>query len=906
MQASVIVFLLIAFSLNVQAGVVRRAPDQLPENVVLMPNKFMIQFGRKPTADKGSLEEIRKEQEKFRRAIESNKVRLRENRVFTTLFNAISVTLDDPNDAEKIASIATVSNVFPVFRFFRPAEPLQIPDESVKPSLLFAHDTTGVKKAWESGAYGEGIKVGVIDTGIDYQHPAFSRGNTACRKVGGKGCQVQFGHDFAGDKYGVNDALPMEGGSPLDCSGHGTHVAGIIGGKDDKVQGVAPGVILGAYRVFGCGAGTENDLILAAMEKAFNDGMDVINLSLGGGPVYETYPTAQAANLLAKHGVIVVSAQGNDGDAGLYYTSSPAIATLGFGVGSFDNAYALKMVLRVVGLDRNIGYAQSESAQTFTKKKFRRSQLAVSSEDGANEKDACEPFNGKPFPKKIVLVRRGSCTFTVKASNIQNAGGIGMIVYNNVEGFLTPAVEKSVKIPVGFVSKEDGEAMAAAIQGREGEVEFLEKEVGMPVPTANMPSDFSSWGLGPDLQIKPDVSAPGGLIYNAYPIKRGSYATLSGTSMASPYLAGTIALMIQKFGKLPFPVFQTLIQNTAKPAMLPDQTGLAYSVAKQGAGLVNAYEALNTRTVIIPSKFELGDTGYRSSNKKKVQKEKKLLIKNLGQQSMTYELDHLPSASVSGSNPSQPTNLKTVAKVQFAISRVTVSPGSSVEVPFEIVPPRINDKDHAIYSGYLVVKPAREMEGYYTAHIPYAGLKGNYNTLQTLEESADYPRVVSADGLFSSQEADDVLSVSFEGESYPKLAFRLTHPVKLGVLSVHEAKTDQIAGFIFIIPNLAQNSNDPNQERYNYTIPWKNGQVFPDPINQPGRQIVVPNGQYYFRLAIQTAKTSMQRFKSWKSPIIDVQHQLDIDGDVTMGDINDMDIDEMNQDQPRRKKQRTN
>ena len=127
----------------------------------------------------------------------------------------------------------------------------------------------------------------------------------------------------------------------MDLNGHGTHCAGIIGGSapNGTFIGVAPEVTFGAYRVFGKTGGTASDIIAAAMERAFLDGMDVINLSLGGGSAWAGYPTAVAGDRLSKAGLIVIAAMGNDGVFGLWETSAPAVGNEVIAVASFDNAY---------------------------------------------------------------------------------------------------------------------------------------------------------------------------------------------------------------------------------------------------------------------------------------------------------------------------------------------------------------------------------------------------------------------------------------------------------------------------------------------------------------------------------------------------------------------------------------
>jgi minor extracellular serine protease Vpr len=199
------------------------------------------------------------------------------------------------------------------------------------------------------GFLGTGIKVAVIDTGVYYLHPVFG----GCTGLGqGAGCRVKYGYDFVGDNYdGFN--VPVPDSDPMDnCSedSHGTHVAGIVAGDASSITaagfapqfpwtGVAPDATIGAYRIFGCSGFVGSDVIAAAIYKAHEDGSDIINLSIGGGPAYadSTVDSIAVARVSAQ-GAIVVSSNGNDGDAGTFSSSgAPAGSTYGFGVASFDN-----------------------------------------------------------------------------------------------------------------------------------------------------------------------------------------------------------------------------------------------------------------------------------------------------------------------------------------------------------------------------------------------------------------------------------------------------------------------------------------------------------------------------------------------------------------------------------------
>jgi minor extracellular serine protease Vpr len=163
------------------------------------------------------------------------------------------------------------------------------PTEQADPELVHALAMTGADNAHDAGYTGEGVKVAVMDTGIDYDNPALG----GCF---GADCRVTNGHDFVGDRFNASGSggalIPHPDNDPDDCQGHGTHVAGIVGAdgtvNDVEITGVAPGVTFGAYRVFGCDGSTTADIMLAAMERALADDMDILNMSIGSA--FNTHP----------------------------------------------------------------------------------------------------------------------------------------------------------------------------------------------------------------------------------------------------------------------------------------------------------------------------------------------------------------------------------------------------------------------------------------------------------------------------------------------------------------------------------------------------------------------------------------------------------------------------------------
>jgi len=225
--------------------------------------------------------------------------------------------------------------------------------------LAAAINMTGASVAQNQlGLSGTGIKVGVVDTGIDIDHPAFG-GSGTNGTTPFPTARVIAGYDFVGNNYdaaGTTPAqtVPVPDDNPDDCNGHGSHVAGIVGANGGGLKGVAPAVSLGAYRVFGCTGSSSSDVIVAALERAYADGMQIINQSLGSARQWPQYPTAQASTRLVNKGVIMVTSTGNNGPGGstpdaLFAAGAPGTGAKVIATASYDNTAATQLAFSVAG-----------------------------------------------------------------------------------------------------------------------------------------------------------------------------------------------------------------------------------------------------------------------------------------------------------------------------------------------------------------------------------------------------------------------------------------------------------------------------------------------------------------------------------------------------------------------------
>ena len=524
---------------------------------------------------------------------------------------------------------------------------------------------------------GEGKVIAVIDTGVDMTHPAFTGAmpdNVALSEDevqalvphlgAGKSGQYMsekfpFAYDYADDDV---DAAPREGGSGF----HGTHVAGIAAGNADKIVGTAPD----AQIIVGKVTRSEDDALLDSSLLAALDDMvvlrpDVINLSLGwtagmdneADSVYDTvYKKLQEEGITvnAAAGNAFSTGYGNNSGKGLPYASDPDTSVMDepatypsvVAVGSVENAL-IRNAFTAAGMD--IGYQRSRGMNGEKVAYF--SDLPAGTYEYvdagfASEEDVAalkEKFpNG--LSGKIALVSRGKMTYQKKVENLYDLHPAGVLVYNNVSvGSLIIMNLTTQDVPAAFISQADGQAM---LDASDHHLTIAEGQV-LPQSTTYEASEFSSWGVSPDLRLKPEIAAPGGNVFSAIP--NGAYEQTSGTSMATPQMAGISAIVLQRVQSDPLfasmsardkaDVVQNLIMGTARPLTDAAQTsGALYSPRKQGAGLVDALAA--TTSSVYPTvagaaepsrpKADLGDgtTGWHFD----------VTLHNLGAAPATYEL----------------------------------------------------------------------------------------------------------------------------------------------------------------------------------------------------------------------------------------------------------------------------
>ena len=474
--------------------------------------------------------------------------------------------------------------------------------------------------------HGEGMKIGIIDTGIDYTHADFGGPGTPAAyqaalatdtappdpsMVGCATCRVKGGTDLVGDAYTFG-LTPQPDSNPLDCNSHGTHVAGTAAGSGvladgstytgpynaDTIgthswnvgPGAAPEADIYSIRVFGCSGNTGDDTIISALEWASAHGMQVVNLSLGSSYGGDSSPEIDAMNNLSKAGTIVVAAAGNQGPnpylVGAPGTATDAISVAATSVQQFSNiALSTGPTLSAVQADdvapTNLGSLP----------------VVVLPNGGGGISLGCDPSEYQ-IPQVIgalVVVQRGTCGRVDRAIYAQQAGAAAVVMVNLGAGYppyegqitLNPDtnVPYHVTIPFLGVQQADGAALLAAAGGT---AQFT------PGGTAQPVASFSSGGVrGGDSALKPDVAAPGEAIISAGMGTGTGSLNDSGTSMATPVTAGVATLVRQahpSWKKAQY--WKAAVVNTASADGVS-----AYQARNAGAGLVQAPPAVETDAV---------------------------------------------------------------------------------------------------------------------------------------------------------------------------------------------------------------------------------------------------------------------------------------------------------------------
>ncbi|MDF2038407.1 S8 family serine peptidase [Cytobacillus oceanisediminis] len=695
-----------------------------------------------------------------------------------------------------------------------------------------------VDKLHAENVTGDGIKVGVLDTGIDYNHPDLQDA-------------YKGGYDFID-----NDSDPMEttykdwknSGKPEinPSSGtayyteHGTHVSGTIAGVqknsvDYAVKGVAPDVDLYGYRVLGpYGSGTSTS-VLSGIEQAVADEMDVINLSLGASTNDPLYPTSVAVNNAMLSGVVAVVAAGNNGPDEKTL-GAPGAAALGITVGASEFSMEIPTFasLRANGESfHNVMLLGKNFSDKLKDLQNQSKQIVYAGLGNAAD------FEGKDLTGKIALIQRGEIAFADKVKHAKEAGADAVIIYNNADGEIQAYLgEGTAFIPSFRMTKADGERLKEL--GDDVTLTFGEL-VSTQTEGDNL-AGFSSRGpVNGSYDIKPDVVAPGVAIFSTIPEYINSpeegtdytaaYARLQGTSMATPHVAGVVALMLQEHPEYsPFDV-KAALMNTAV-----DLKG-DISVFEQGAGRVDAYDAVHTDVSIkvLDKTDSLNENGevveideetasisfgsHYKTGKGPIEDNSKMIINNRGEEEKSFKVEVEYHGERTGIKDAKENGIKLDVP-----TNVIVKGSESEEVlPVITVP---ENAEEGRYEGYIHITNASDDSETY--QIPF--------TIRVTEKGFEYfetSRPSVANNTPKWQYYNPIIQA----------AFLMKSPIKKIDIIVKDSQSGKAIG---LVGTLKDDTAQPDKRYYISNV--FSGIVYPftgDPDNPIAEEYVeLPEGDY--------------------------------------------------------------
>ncbi|GHD22499.1 S8 family serine peptidase [Nocardiopsis kunsanensis] len=818
---------------------------------------WFVELESPPTSEGTATATVEGEHEQFRAEAAGHGLDYEERHAFDDLWNGLSVEMEEAQ-VGSARQIPGVKAVHPVLRY-------EIPEvDDSEPDMDTALPMTGSDIAQnELGLSGEGLRVAVMDTGVDYTHPDLGGGEFPNDRV-------VAGHDFVGDDYNAGEPgsdVPRPDEDPQDCNGHGTHVAGIIG-AEGEVTGVAPEAELGAYKVFGCDGSTNADIMLAAMEASLEDDMDVLNMSIGSAHSWPQYPTAVGADNLVDQGVSVVASIGNSGDTGLYSAGAPGLGENVIGVAAFDNTH--------IGTATALARPSGESVPYMGMDSAPEPPTSGETDEIVDVGRAClaEGDELQDDPEgRTALVVRGTCEFGAKYEAAVEAGATAVVMYNNVPGMFSGGGLPDLGVPSIGISDEAGAHLTDLIEAGEAPtLEWTEEQVQTPNPTGGTISSFSSFGLAPDLALKPDLGAPGGLINSTYPMAMGEYATLSGTSMSAPHVAGGVALLLEARPDLDPHEIRSVLQNSADPKEWWGSPGseLIDNVHRQGAGMLDLPGSIRAGTTVAPGKLSLGATEDTVTET--------VTVTNDGETERTYTLGHEEAVGTHG-DTFAPSFNDAAAQVGFSDEEVTVQPGSSAEIEVTVAPPA-RDFEQMIYGGYLTVDDGAG-EVY---RVPYAAYNGNYQEIDALPVDGETPSLARVtecanfDGLdcvdpsavFDQGPEDRDFTMAWD-DGMPDMPYFLVHfshhttEMRMVVIDERTGRPVHPDRNVALQVDRVNRSASPGAY---FSYPW-DGTV----VDSHGRVTDVDDGEY--RLELRALKAlgdpgNEDHWETWTSPVVTI------------------------------------
>ena len=555
---------------------------------------------------------------------------------------------------------------------------------------------------------GTGIKVGVIDSGVDIAHPGLGTGGLAMPAGFPKFNRAEDEVNTSAKVIVARSYVSLLGRRDPDLSardrvGHGTALSMIIaGGRTPAplapIAGIAPRAQIGSYKVFGTpnfNDDSSDDVIIKAIDDAVGDGMDVINLSLGSDVAsrLEDDPLAQAVERATKAGVIVVTSAGNNGPE-FGTINSPATAPSAIAVGATRNGRTFAASVRSGSLGALLAFGGSGPSPAAP---VSAAAFDIFSLDATRL--GCNPFPAGSLGGRIAVISRGDCTFEIKINNAQAAGAVAALV------LAAPASPDAFRMGVGaarlpamMIGAGDGQRVREELAASAELRLTLDFSLGSVDRDGNRLMDFSSIGPAPDLALKPEITAVGGTVLTATQkldptgdmYNASGFIVVDGTSFSAPMVAGAAALLKAARPGLTVEQYRSLLINAATPSREVDGATLAIA-QKAGAGQLDLGASVRSTIAVAPAAISFG-AGTADARAKTT-----LRIHNLGSTAETYSFQVVPREDSAG--PAVPASATADAlgfvtiELPFEASglrggahegriRVAAATGAAVEVPY--------------------------------------------------------------------------------------------------------------------------------------------------------------------------------------------------------------------------------
>ncbi|HYK74396.1 MAG TPA: S8 family serine peptidase, partial [Pseudoneobacillus sp.] len=692
-------------------------------------------------------EKLNNERASLKAQLNKKAVNAKFGRSFEKVFNGTVLEIK-ASDVPKLAEDPNVKKIY------ENSKQQALPVEPATKNLPYMADSApfiGADQLWNLGFEGQGKKIGVIDTGIDYNHPDL--------KDAYKG-----GYDFVD-----NDADPFEGddGKQHIESVHGTHVSGIIAGRGTYeaggTRGIAPKSDLYVYRVLGPQGGWD-EWVIAGIEKAVEDGMDVINLSLGNGVNDPDQPTSRAVNNAMLAGVVAVVANGNDGDFGYSTVGAPGTAALAISVGA-----SFPPIKQTVYSGKSSATEQEYTLQWMMK--WDPTPEAI--EPLKTEKEIVymgfglpNDFEGADLTGKIALIKRGESILREVNKRAYDAGAVGVIVFNadGINEHINHPFPQEGPLPMLDMRGDEGRELIEKMKGQEQNTFTITGESIDSYPGDEL-AGFSSKGpvIG-SWDIKPDLVAPGVNIRSTIPSTDGTYEKayerFSGTSMAAPHIAGLAALLLEAHPEMDTFDVKTSLMNTSK-TIAPLDEG-RYNVQQIGAGRVQAEAALHTpvlaqvQEIASYTKNPLGETAEEDVQHRtgglnfgtlmtEETKNKTITLKGLTGSDTTYQVSYdmnfVYTFGGGGEVPSIASAAEYSAVLTLDQQEVTVPAAGTTDLTVTISMPA--DAQSGIYDGYIYLTPVTENAK--PIQLPYI-VYNNVNLVNSISYLDAEPKYLSLNG----------------------------------------------------------------------------------------------------------------------------------------------------------------